>query len=160
MMPGRPLASLIIGHIKCLVYIDLNMVRAGVVEHPGLWPHGGYQEIQQVPKRYRIIDTSSLMEIVGVHDIETLQQQYRQWLNNELFTRQEKDINWSESLAVGNENFVDEIQALLGYRASKRKKAVIDEKCVLRETPALYSVDFDSEMGSLSQNNLLFWDKI
>jgi putative transposase len=24
---------------KCMVYIDMNMVRAGVVEKPGQWPH-------------------------------------------------------------------------------------------------------------------------
>ncbi len=147
--------------IKCLVYIDLNMVRAGVVEHPAIWPHGGYQEIQQTPKRYRIIDTSSLMEIVGIQDIETLQQQHLQWLNNELLNlNAEKDINWSESLAVGSESFVDEVRALLGYKARKRKNAAIDEKHVLRETPELYRVDFDSEMGGLSLNNQLFWDKI
>jgi hypothetical protein len=55
-------------------------------------------------------------------------------------------------VAVGNKAFVDEVHALLGYRAIKRKKAAIDEKHVLQETPALYSVDFDSEMGSLSLN--------
>ena len=27
---------------KCLVYIDLNMVRAGVVSHPQKWAEGGY----------------------------------------------------------------------------------------------------------------------
>jgi hypothetical protein len=69
-------------------------------------------------------------------------------------------INWSESLAVGNEAFIDEITALLGYKARKRKKAVIDEKHVLRKTPVHYRVDLDSQMGGLSLNNLLFWDEI
>ena len=27
--------------VRCLVYIDLNMVRAGVVDHPSEWPYGG-----------------------------------------------------------------------------------------------------------------------
>src|SRR5438093_12093324 len=27
---------------RCLAYIDLNMVRAGVVNHPSKWEHGGY----------------------------------------------------------------------------------------------------------------------
>ena len=26
---------------RCVVYIDLNMVRAGVVKHPAEWPHTG-----------------------------------------------------------------------------------------------------------------------
>jgi putative transposase len=32
--------------IQCLVYIDLNRVRTGVVGHPNQWPCGGYREIQ------------------------------------------------------------------------------------------------------------------
>jgi putative transposase len=32
--------------LRCLVYIDLNMVRAGVVNHPSEWSFGGYNEIQ------------------------------------------------------------------------------------------------------------------
>jgi putative transposase len=28
--------------IRCIVYFDLNMVRAGVVDHPEQWRHGGY----------------------------------------------------------------------------------------------------------------------
>jgi putative transposase len=28
-----------------MVYIDLNMVRAGVVDHPSEWPDCGYHEI-------------------------------------------------------------------------------------------------------------------
>ena len=36
--------------LRCLVYIDLNMVRAGAVDHPSKWPHGGFNEIQS-PRR-------------------------------------------------------------------------------------------------------------
>ena len=61
-----------------LVYIDMNMVRAGVVRHPAKWAHGGYREIQQPPKRYRIIDIPALMEPGGFNDIATMQQQHRQ----------------------------------------------------------------------------------
>jgi putative transposase len=28
--------------LRCLVYIDMNMVRASVVKHPAEWVHGGY----------------------------------------------------------------------------------------------------------------------
>ena len=70
--------------LRCLVYIDMNMVRAGVVQHPGEWAHGGYREIQQPPRRYRIINIPALMEPGGFNDIATMQQQLRQWLNEEL----------------------------------------------------------------------------
>lgn len=45
---------------RCLVYIDFNMVRAGVVGHPGQWKESGFSEIQDPPKRYRIVDLRSL----------------------------------------------------------------------------------------------------
>ena len=31
--------------IKCMTYIDLNTVRAGVAKHPQEWIHSGYNEI-------------------------------------------------------------------------------------------------------------------
>jgi hypothetical protein len=91
-------------------------------------------------KRYRSIDTSSLMKIVGIQDIEAFQKQHQQWLNNE--------------------TFIDAVHTLLGFKSRKRKKTVFAEKHVLRKTPELYSVDFDSQVGSLSLNNQLFWDNM
>lgn len=40
--------------LRCIVYIDLNMVRAGVVSHPAEWAFGGYNEIQS-PRRKSIL---------------------------------------------------------------------------------------------------------
>jgi hypothetical protein len=37
---------------QCMVYIDLNMVRAGVVTHPSGWPYAGYNEIMIAIDRY------------------------------------------------------------------------------------------------------------
>jgi hypothetical protein len=45
---------------KCLVYIDLNMVRAGVVGHPAAYGISGYNEIQTPPTRYSIINQQEL----------------------------------------------------------------------------------------------------
>jgi len=41
---------------RCLVYIDLNMVRTGVVNHPSEWLFGGYHEIQQPRRKCVLID--------------------------------------------------------------------------------------------------------
>ena len=51
--------------LKCLVYIDLNMVRAGVVKHPLDWGFGGLKEIFNPPQRYKLIDRKSLLEKCG-----------------------------------------------------------------------------------------------
>ena len=45
---------------RCLVYNDLNMVRAGVVQHLSEYNVSGYNEIQNPPKRYSIIDRVAL----------------------------------------------------------------------------------------------------
>jgi len=37
---------------RCIAYIDLNMVRAGMVSHPEQWGHSGFNEIQTPPQRY------------------------------------------------------------------------------------------------------------
>jgi REP element-mobilizing transposase RayT len=42
--------------IQCLVYMDLNMVRAGVVSHPSEWNESGFKEIRGPRQRYSLID--------------------------------------------------------------------------------------------------------
>ena len=42
--------------IQCMIYIDLNMVRAGVVSHPSEWQWTGYNELLRPKSRYRLID--------------------------------------------------------------------------------------------------------
>ena len=69
---------------RCLVYIDLNMVRAGIIRHPEKWPHCGYHEIQQPPKRYRIIDQSVLLEICQFGSHADLQFAHRSWNSDAL----------------------------------------------------------------------------
>ena len=51
---------------QCLVYVDLNMVRAGVVDHPAKWQWGGYNEIQYPKARYRLIDHNLLQRLLNV----------------------------------------------------------------------------------------------
>jgi putative transposase len=66
------------------MYIAVNIIRTGVVQHHAEWAHGSYLDIQQPPKRYRIINISALVEQVGFNDITRMQQRLRQWLNEEL----------------------------------------------------------------------------
>jgi len=147
--------------LKCLIYIDMNMVRAGVVQHPVAWVHGGYREIQQPPKRYRIIDIPALMELAGFKDIATMQQQHRQWLNEELaIDDNTRDKIWTESLAVGSVTFVEKVQTLLGAKANNRQVAVIGDKYALREESARYNSFFGGENSGLRADNEYFWGEL
>jgi REP element-mobilizing transposase RayT len=57
--------------LRCLVYIDLNMVRAGVVRHPAEWPYGGYNEIQAPRRKSVIIACEKLAQLAGFQDYGT-----------------------------------------------------------------------------------------
>ncbi len=63
--------------IRSLVYIDLNMVRAGVVKHPSEWEFGGYHELQNPKKRYAVTDYAKLMDLLALDSFEVLQTQRR-----------------------------------------------------------------------------------
>ena len=63
----------------CLVYIDLNMVRAGAVNHPSHWVQSGYREIQRPPKRYGIIDLRELTALCGFGELEDFQRAHAGW---------------------------------------------------------------------------------
>jgi hypothetical protein len=45
--------------------IDLNMVRAGVVEHPSDWPWCGYHELVGSRSRYRLLDRRQVIQGLG-----------------------------------------------------------------------------------------------
>ncbi len=51
---------------RCMRYIDLNMVRAGVVTYPQDWQWCGYCEIQSPPQRYAVINTAALLQLFGL----------------------------------------------------------------------------------------------
>jgi putative transposase len=131
----------------CIAYIDLNMVRAGVVQHPRDWVHGGYCEIQDPPRRYALIDLKALMDLCGFADMANLQTAHRQWIEDALSRNAgSRNEHWSEALAVGSEPFVTAIQQALGTRAKYRTpQQISDGRHVLRQQPAPYRTTFSRE---------------
>jgi putative transposase len=106
---------------RCVVYIDLNMVCAGVVAHPAQWEQGGYHEIQREPARYRIVDRRALAEAAGVK-LTQLAAVHGQWVEAALRVREQRRRPlWTESLAVGEREFVEQFQCELGGRARQRE---------------------------------------
>jgi len=145
---------------KCLVYIDLNMVRAGVVKHPSEYRVSGYNEIQRPPSRYRVIDRSALLDIFAMTNEERFLEEHRQWVEEQLRADdlRRKEL-WSQSIAVGSEEFVKEIKHQLGVRAAYRTVVMEDEGCALKEAMAPYSSIFDGETGSLRPKNSYLWNQ-
>jgi putative transposase len=123
---------------RCLVYIDLNMVRAGVVTHPAQWPQGGYQEIQSPRPRRGILDHAALLALGGFRNLAALQQAHRQWITAALTRELAREPRWSTALAVGNEAFVAHVQDLLGIKARYRDISGEGDTYELRETAEDY----------------------
>ena len=119
---------------RCLVYIDLNMVRAGVVRHPSEWAHSGYGEIQQPPDRYRLIDLAALSTLCGFSNVAEFQLGHRQWVETALrMGAMTRDDRWSESVAVGRERFVEQVKTELGRAVGRRQIAAENKTYTLRE---------------------------
>ena len=136
------------------------MVRAGVVCHPSEWDMNGYNEIQKPPTRYGVIDHLALRRLCGIPDPERFKEEYRQWVEAALTGgRVERENSWTESVAVGNRKFIEEIKVQLGIKAIGRK---IQEQgralLTLRERCAAYNVDFGAEKGCLRPQNTRYWD--
>jgi putative transposase len=124
---------------KCLIYIDLNAVRAGIVRHPGDWPFCGFQEITGKRMRKRLIDLSLLMDFLGVPNERKMAVIYPDWIREALAKGSlSREPIWTESIAVGKEDFVKRIHSELGLRAIHREPAEEGGGYVLRESSGLY----------------------
>ena len=127
--------------IRCLTYIDLNMVRAGVVNDPADWWESGYAELMQPRQRYHLIDHGTLAGLLGVDETVEMRVRRRAWLEEALaWDGQRRDCCWSESLAVGDEAFVRGVKKDLGLKGRNRPVTKTDQACVLREDEADYGI--------------------
>jgi putative transposase len=126
--------------VRCITYIDLNMVRAGAVRHPMWWRHGGYTEIQNPPQRYRLIDTDALVDLVGAGSLTALQAAQRQWASANIAAgRLQREPDWSEALAIGSPGFAERVKTRLAGRTDRRRTVTREQTAwVVREPVAAY----------------------
>lgn len=144
--------------LQCLVYIDLNMVRAGVVSHPSLYSYCGYNEIIKPPLRYGLIDIEGLTHYCGFNDRDQFIESYKSWINKACEEKgMPKDLQWSESIAVGSEEFINGIREKLGVRV-KSRHIQQHESCYLLKEPCMtYDHSFCGKNVVLSGDNRYFW---
>jgi len=145
--------------VQCMLYIDLNMVRAGVVGYPSKWAFCGYNEIQSPPQRYSIIDRKRLMDLLGIGVGDELSETYKGWVDEILMSSESaRESKWTESVAVGNNKFIGKVREKLGIRAAGRDIIESGTSQELREPGVSYSYDFGLKNGTLSPENSYFWD--
>jgi putative transposase len=144
---------------QCLVYIDLNMVRAGVVEHPSEWPFCGYNEIQQPRRKCRLIAYEQLQNLLGFSTYGELREAHRSWVEEAMGSgRGKRESKWSESVAVGNHGFVEGVRAELGVRSKGRKVETGVNGFELREPDADYVRHSDPQNEDIGSENACLWE--
>ena len=128
--------------VHAMIYIDLNMVRAGVVSHPSQWPFCGYYELMAQRKRYSIINRKELMRVLDISDEPALVGMRRNWVDDALEKGPQcREEKWTQSLAVGGQVFLETIREELGPKARGRRVQFDDGVAggVIKERRSAYS---------------------
>ena len=109
---------------NCMKYIDLNMVRAGVVKHPSEWAWTGFCELVGSKNRYRLVDLSRLLDLLGGWPRDRFRIAYRDAIEEAISRRDlQREATWSECIAVGGEAFIERV----GRRIRNRMQIEIEE---------------------------------
>jgi len=147
---------------RCMLYIDLNMVRAGAVTHPADWLHCGFHELHSNRAGTRILDCDRLCALMGASNREQLKAISEAMLVNQEFAAEhQRQAFWSESIAVGNDEFVKGYSTALGNRIGARQVVDLDESgtLALQEPRASYSsIQSSHEMRTMDGDNCVPMD--
>jgi putative transposase len=142
---------------QCLCYIELNMVRCGVVKHPRDWPWVGYHELMGTRQRYRLIDSERLCWRLRTANLDDLRRNLEHSLANRIARDQlQREPCWTESLAVGSARFLEQLKP---ENFSRRETQIIESSenvWVLRETQHPYNEKSDLKIDSKTQNEGAF----
>lgn len=124
---------------NCVKYIDLNMVRAGVVRHPSEWAWCGHDELVGRRSRYRLLDMGAVLRWLGVTERATFIQEYLRDIEQTIRLGElERDPIWTESVALGSEAFVDQVSTKINRTRLERSESR-EGLWTVRETPTPYT---------------------
>ena len=125
--------------LRCMAYIDLNMVRAGAAAGPADWRDCGYREIQGLKQRGQLIDVKALARLVAGGDERELRRMHGELVQSTLLGETPGRVDyWSSSVAVGSPQFIRRVHAMLDERAEGREPLGLPGVSVLREPSAYY----------------------
>jgi putative transposase len=88
---------------ECIIHVELNMARCGVVDHPRQWNWSGYGELMGWRKRNRLLDVEKLLWLLRCGSVTELREHLnealeRAILNDEL-ERQAKNFYLRSTVA-------------------------------------------------------------
>jgi putative transposase len=102
---------------ECLLYVELNMVRCGVVKHPAHWTWSGYGEWMGWRQRHRLWDVEKLLWLLRCRTVEEFRQHFNASLEEAIINHQlERQAKWTEAIAVGQRALVEAIEEPIRWR--------------------------------------------
>ncbi len=92
---------------RCLFYVDMNMVRAGVVQHPSAWETGGCCELMGKLPDSNLIDQTALVRLVACGDVANFRTWHKRTVD-ELCARalHLREPWWTKAVAVGSHDWI------------------------------------------------------
>ena len=124
---------------RCLCYIELNMVRCGVVNHPREWNWVGYHEIMGLRQRNRVIDLEQLCWRLGTTNLQEVRKNLEASLAARIARGQTKrEACWTECLAVGNISFLEGLRPESFSRLKTEIVEPVEKVWALRESVGAY----------------------
>ena len=145
--------------LRCLAYIDLNMVRTGKVCHPSEWEFCGYGEIQNPRRKTVLINYQILSELAGFSSYDAFKVAHNDTISSLLANgNNNRQSKWTESIAVGSIDFVESIKEKLGNRCKGRNIIEHSSGYQLREDEVVYNGENDSRMENIDIENTYPWN--
>ena len=144
--------------LRCLLYVDLNMVRAGAVSHPKQWLHGGYNEIRHPRRKNILIDYEVLSHLSGFSNFNDFQTAHGAWVESALTDGKiQREACWTQSIATGSPSYIEAVRNQMGGFAIGRQIRKGVQGFELREPQSIYNSFFEVEKKDIEGENLRFW---
>ena len=127
---------------NCMRYINLNMVRAGVVSHPREWKWCGYYEMVGKRGKHLVLNKARLVKLTGAGSAEDLGRNHEAMISEALEGGAlEREPQWTEPIGVGSREFVTGIAEQTRNRKQLRIRESQTGSWTLREEEAHYGVE-------------------
>ncbi len=90
-----------------MFYINMNMVRAGVVGHLAEWEHCAHHEFVGNRQRYKIVNMDKLRQVLGIGSEEKFVDWYVKTLTGKVACNMRScEAYWSRAAAVGDADWL------------------------------------------------------
>jgi putative transposase len=126
---------------RCMRYIDLNMVRAGMVGHPRDWPRCGYDKLAGERRKFQVLDREKLLELTGTPSAAELARNHQAMIAEVLEAhRLGREAQWTDSIAVGSREFVNGVADANEWRARLEIRPGEGDSWLVREAEEPYGL--------------------